>query len=96
MREGKRVTAKLKVQSVNAFGSDQVQVTFSPDYQNDRNKDWAVATPALSLSMTMRADVANQFEQGEAIDMILSRNPDQGERHGQVPEQASQPDAEQA
>lgn len=88
MREGQHVTAKLKVQSTNAFGSDQVQVTFAPDYQDDRNKDWAVATPALSLTMTMKSDVAALFEQGEAIDLTLSRNPDQPARPQDDGEQA--------
>lgn len=84
MDEGKHVTAKLKVAGKTQVGSDQTQVSFQPDYQDDRNKDWAVATPALNLSMTMRTDIADLFTQGEALDMTLSRNPDQPA----VPEQA--------
>ncbi|HJW36567.1 MAG TPA: hypothetical protein VJ769_08005 [Actinomycetes bacterium] len=83
MRDGKHVTAKLRVVGKTQVGSDQTQVSFQPDYQNDRNKDWAAATPALTLSMTMLTTVADLFNQGEAIDMTLSHNPDQPGTLGQ-------------
>jgi hypothetical protein len=77
MREGKHVTAKVKVAGKTQVGSDQTQVSFLPDYQDERNKAWAAATPALNLSLTMKTEVADLFEQGEAIDLTFSRNPDQ-------------------
>lgn len=81
METGHRVTAKAKVS--HKTGDDPVSVTFLPDYQDERNKEWATATPALSLSMTMKREIADLFEQGEAIDITLTRNPDQPV-HGQV------------
>lgn len=37
----------------------QVSLSFSPDYDDGRNKEWAKFTPALSLSMCVKAEVAN-------------------------------------
>jgi hypothetical protein len=75
MEEGRTVTARIKVQ--HKEGDDPVQVTFLPDYAQGRNAEWASATPALSLSMTMRREVADQFDTGEAITLTFTRNPDQ-------------------
>lgn len=44
----------------------QVNVSFLPDYNDGRNKQWARWTPALSLSMGLRGAVADQFEVGRA------------------------------
>lgn len=77
MQEGHQVTAKVKVHYKS--GEDPVTVSFLPDYAHERNKEWASATPALSLTLTMRKEVADLFEVGEAIDLTLTRNPDQPE-----------------
>ena len=89
METGHRVTAKAKVS--HKTGDDPVSVTFLPDYQDERNKEWATATPALSLSMTMKREIADLFEQGEAIDITLTRNPDQP-GPGQVARPVAAPD----
>ncbi|MEV4417040.1 hypothetical protein [Catellatospora sp. NPDC049609] len=63
------VTAKIHCQSKSETGEGdtrQVHVTFVPDYADGRNKDWSLYTPALSLSMTLRGEVADRFEQGKA------------------------------
>jgi hypothetical protein len=85
MDEGHSVTARIKVQ--NKQGDDPVRVTFLPDYAHGRNAEWASATPALLLDMTMRREVADQFEPGEAIELTFRRNPDQP-----VPGQAEIPE----
>lgn len=62
------VTAKVTCQgkTVQSEGTDseQVQLTFVPDYQDGRNKEWARFTPALSLTMTVLPEVAARFRQG--------------------------------
>ena len=59
------ITAKVFCQHKNESGEgDQRQtvVTFLPDYADGRNREWSLYTPALSLSMTLRGEVADQFE----------------------------------
>lgn len=58
------VTAKVYCQNALSFGDTQTQLSFAPDYQDERNKEWAAATPALSLTMTVRNDVADLFPVG--------------------------------
>jgi hypothetical protein len=61
------VTAKVICQSKSVSGegdSRQAILTFNPDYADGRNKEWAMATPHLSLSMTLKGDVADSFKQG--------------------------------
>jgi hypothetical protein len=63
------ITAKVTCQSKSESGEGdtrQVAVTFAPDYADGRNKEWSLYTPALSLSMTLKGDVADRFEQGKA------------------------------
>jgi hypothetical protein len=59
------ITAKVIVGTKleQGEGEDrQVVVTFRPDYDDDRNKEWSRYTPALSLSMTLKGTVADKFE----------------------------------
>jgi hypothetical protein len=58
------ITAKIicSAKADQGEGDDrQVTVTFRPDYEDDRNKEWSRHTPALSLSMTLKGDVADRF-----------------------------------
>ncbi len=66
-RKGKQViiTAKIICASKLESGSGDdrtVNVTFQPDYADERNKEWARWTPGLSLTMGLRGSVADQFE----------------------------------
>lgn len=66
------VTAKIKCQSKSESGEGdtrQVHISFEPDYADGRNAAWSLYTPALSLSMTLKGDVADQFEQGRAYEL---------------------------
>lgn len=66
------VTAKIKCQTKESWGTDgQVRVTFVPDYNDDRNKEWARFTPALSLDMTLKDEVAHHFETGQAYTLTF-------------------------
>jgi hypothetical protein len=59
------ITAKVQCQTKQESGKGdkrQVVVTFVPDYADGRNKEWSLYTPALSLSMTLRGEVADRFE----------------------------------
>lgn len=62
------VTAKITCQgkTVQSEGTEneQVQLTFVPDYQDGRNAEWARFTPALSLTMNVKPEVAAHYEQG--------------------------------
>lgn len=59
-------TAKITVQGKTAAGDGQTLLTFAPDYNDGRNKEWAKYTPALSLSMTVLDSVAEHFTPGQA------------------------------
>jgi|1185.fasta_scaffold00984_2 hypothetical protein len=58
------VTAKVKLDRKADAGNGQVSLSFSPDYQDGRNAEWSEATPALSVSMTVKGDVAERFTEG--------------------------------
>jgi hypothetical protein len=85
---GNRITAKIKVTSkvTQAPGTEheQVAIGFSPDYDDGRNKEWSLYTPALSLSMTVKPSVAEQFEPGQAFTLVFE------------PDEAPAPEAESA
>jgi len=59
------VTAKITVSGKTPQGT-QTLLTFMPDYQDGRNKEWAEATPSLSLSMNVLNSVAERFDVGQA------------------------------
>lgn len=72
-----KVTAKVRLvsKSANAYG-DGASLSFQPDYQDGRNKEWAEATPALGLSMTVKGSVADLFTQGQAYTLTFERSED--------------------
>jgi hypothetical protein len=57
------VTAKVLVsqKSESEYGTN---LSFYADYADGRNKAWAVATPNLSMTMTVLPAVGDLFEQG--------------------------------
>lgn len=70
------VTAKVLCLSKLESGvgeNRQVVTTFSPDYNDGRNKEWSVFTPALSLSMTLRGSAADLFDIGAAYTLTFER-----------------------
>lgn len=60
------ITAKIQLQSKGEFagGDGQKLLTFSPDYNDGRNKEWAKYTPGLTLTMSVLDSVAERFELG--------------------------------
>jgi len=55
-----KTTAKAFLSNRVENGPDSVQLNFYADYADGKNKEWAVNTPTLSLSMTVRKDVAEK------------------------------------
>jgi hypothetical protein len=84
----RQVTAKVTVTGKSKMSDNQHTVTFSPDYQDGRNKEWALYTPALSLTMTVKEPVSDFFEQGKAYVLTFEvdedANPAAGEDPGTV------------
>lgn len=74
------ISAKVALQAkqVHQEGTpyESVQLTFVPDYADGRNKEWSVATPALSLSMSVKPEVAGHFHQGRAYTLTFAPNED--------------------
>ena len=64
------VTAKVRVFKSAAY-NDDVRLDFTADYNGDRNKDWAAATPVLSLMMYVKPEVAERFEHGAAYTLTF-------------------------
>ena len=68
------ITAKIVCQSKQESGEGddrQVNVTFAPDYNDGRNKEWARWTPGLSLTMGLKGEVADRFEVGQAFTLTF-------------------------
>lgn len=61
------ITAKVKCthNDPNPHDESQASLEFHPDYGDGRNGEWAKYTPALSLTMMVKAEVAAHFEQGK-------------------------------
>lgn len=65
------VTAKVVCHRKTITGAGehrQAVVEFQAD-NSERNKEWAIYTPSLQLSMTLRGDVADLFEPGRAYEL---------------------------
>ena len=52
---------QTKVTTESGSGSNTV-LQFAADYKDARNKEWAYYTPSLNLQMTVRPEVADQFD----------------------------------
>lgn len=75
------VTAKVQCQSKIESGEDenrQVQVTFVADYADGRNKEWSLYTPALSLYMTLKGAVADEFQVGDKYTLTFEKEAKDG------------------
>jgi hypothetical protein len=69
------VTAKIKCTGktrVEPGDDGQFNLTFGPDYDDGRNAEWAKYTPRLTLTMGVKASVAEHFEQGAAYTLTFT------------------------
>lgn len=74
-----KVTAKVTLRSKMPYGTGDyacVTLDFAPDYADGRNKEWSVATPALSLSMSVKPAVAELFTPGQAFTLVFEPEPE--------------------
>lgn len=61
------VTAKFKVSRRSEMGW-ATEIEMTPDYAQGRNAEWAEATPAGMIRLTVKnALAAEQFEQGQSF-----------------------------
>lgn len=74
------ITAKLKCTSKEPVGQpaedpadQQWMLVFGPDYDDGANAEWALYTPALSLSMTVKASVAEEYAVGQPWDLAFTK-----------------------
>jgi hypothetical protein len=77
------VATTLKVRLDRKIPQDdgQTQLTFTADYEDGRNKEWAKYTPALSLSFVVKNEVeAASYEEGQTFTVTLDEAADDGER----------------
>jgi hypothetical protein len=69
------VIAKVKCnqKSLINMGSEyeSVQLGFGADYNDGRNKEWAQATPMLTLNMTVKPSVGDLFAFGQAYTLTF-------------------------
>jgi len=68
-----QITAKVRCNARKPWGEDQAIVEFGPDYYDDQgrevNKSWALYTPGIGITMTVRAEVP--FEPGKSYTLTF-------------------------
>jgi hypothetical protein len=68
-------TAKIRLTYKSADNEDgPVNLSFSPDYADGRNAEWAAATPSLSLAMSVKQELAARLDVGTSF--TLTFDPD--------------------
>lgn len=78
MNASTRVTAKVELRGKKDAYNGKL-LDFVPDYGDGRNAEWAAATPSLSLTMTVREDVAEHFDMGEKYTLTFSKEVTDGD-----------------
>jgi hypothetical protein len=65
------VTAKFKVNRLSEMGWG-TEVELTPDYAQGRNAEWATATPAGMIRLTITNEpAAAQFKEGQAFTVLF-------------------------
>lgn len=70
------ITAKVKVSGKSDVVDGQVSLSFNADYADDRNKEWAKYTPALTLQMYVVESVAENIKFGQAFTLTFTPEED--------------------
>ncbi len=69
------VSAKFIVHRATKMGW-ATEVELVPDYAHGRNKEWAEATPAGSIRMTIKNDLAaREFQERRAFTVLFEGDP---------------------
>jgi hypothetical protein len=73
-----RITAKARCEgnSPSDYPPDTHRVSFAPDYQDGRNKEWAAATPTLQITLGMQSSVAENFVVGDKYTVTFEKTED--------------------
>lgn len=67
-----KVKVSTKVENKDSEGVVQsVNLQFFADYADERNKEWASATPTISIQMTVNPEVGAKFTQGQAFTLTF-------------------------
>lgn len=72
------ITAKVFLSGKTQLSDGQTSLSFTADYMNGANKEWAKYTPSLSLSMTVLDEVAEKFGEHGAK-FTLTFEPDEAQ-----------------
>lgn len=67
-----KVTAKVKL-NTKYESNEAFVIGFMADYDDDRNKEWAKYTPSISISMTVKPEVAEKFNVGDAFTLTFDK-----------------------
>lgn len=65
-------TAKIRCTGKTPISDGQTRLSFSPDYSDGRNAEWAKNTPSLGLTMTVLDQIAARYKDGEAITLLFT------------------------
>jgi hypothetical protein len=71
------ITAKVTLQSKHESGTGterQVVAAFTANHGSGVNAEWARYTPSLSLSMSLKGDVADKFVIGQAYTLTFEED----------------------
>ena len=59
------LTAVVTAYSKIPQSDDTTTVHFGPDYNSEKNKEWAKYTPSLQFSMHLKNEIADNIGQGQ-------------------------------
>jgi hypothetical protein len=68
------VTAKVKLTSKTLYEGGSQQLVFGVDYTGGKNSSWAAATPSLTLTMSVKNEVAETFVLGGAYTLTFAED----------------------
>lgn len=80
-----RSNLRMWVSGKQEWGDNQnryASITLSCDYGDGRNKEWASASPSAVLQMTVKGEVADLYNLGDKVTVVL-------ENYGPAPTDAT-------
>lgn len=69
----KAFTAKVFVSGESKNGQGETNLSFTADYADGANKEWAKYTPALSVSMTVLDEVVEGINFGDKFTLTFEK-----------------------
>lgn len=61
-------------QTPGGGGDSTTTLIFGPDYEDGRNSEWAAFTPALTVTFTVKNEIADRWEQGNAYTFTIDES----------------------